>query len=283
MKNSILSIQSHVVYGYVGNKASAYPLQSMGFDVLPINTVQFSNHTGYEKFSGQIFSSDHIKDLANGIFNIQKQDEIIAILSGYMGNASICEAVYEIVQKFKKNNKNVIYLCDPVIGDHKTKCYVKPEVSEFFKNNLSADIITPNHFEAEILAEIKIISRDDLKKVAQYFHKKRKIKIVIITGVKLQEKQDKNLESDLYAFASDGENSFLFPVESHYIQKSISGTGDLFSAIFLGSYIKFQKDLYKSLEFTIDCINQVLENTINLDSEELLVTSIDYKIQYKKE
>jgi pyridoxine kinase len=122
--DSILSIQSHVVYGYVGNKAATYPLQSMGFDVWPINTVQFSNHTGYRKWQGKIFSAEQIIKLVDGIFDIGQQHKCKAILSGYMGSSEICNAVSQIVQKFKNFNKNIIYLCDPVIGNN--NCYVKP-------------------------------------------------------------------------------------------------------------------------------------------------------------
>lgn len=44
--NWLFSIQSHVVRGYVGNKCSVFTLQLLGFDVDPVNSVQFSNHTG---------------------------------------------------------------------------------------------------------------------------------------------------------------------------------------------------------------------------------------------
>ena len=67
MFKSILSIQSHVAYGYVGNKAATFPLQSMGYDVWPVNTVQFSNHTGYGKWQGIIFSKEHIGNVIQGI------------------------------------------------------------------------------------------------------------------------------------------------------------------------------------------------------------------------
>ena len=48
MKN-ILSIQSHVVYGFAGNKSATFPMQLLGVDVWALNTVQFSNHTQSEK------------------------------------------------------------------------------------------------------------------------------------------------------------------------------------------------------------------------------------------
>jgi pyridoxine kinase len=98
---SILSIQSHVAYGYAGNKAAVFPLQSIGFDVWPINTVQFSNHTGYGKWKGEIFSKEHILSLVDGIFEINQAHKCQAVLTGYMGSMEICEANQEIVERFR--------------------------------------------------------------------------------------------------------------------------------------------------------------------------------------
>lgn len=258
----ILSIQSHVVYGYVGNKASVYPLQSMGFDVWPINTVQFSNHTGYGKYKGEIFPARHIKELVQGLDDIGVLKNCEAILSGYMGSNDICYEVKDIVEKIKKNNPNAIYLCDPVVGDK--KIYVKQEVVDFFKNEMVADIITPNKFEAEILSGIKINSYDDLYKVAEIFHLKN-IKIVIITGVEFSDKIEN--------FLSIQGISFLQQATKYKFLQNISGTGDLFSALFLGQYL-LNKDAVIALEKVLWFMEKVLKNSIN--NSELQVTSINY-------
>lgn len=123
-----------------GTKQLPSLLQSMGYDVWPVNTVQFSNHTGYGKWGGTIFSREHIKNIIQGIENLGVTNKCQAILSGYMGNSDICHEVLETVQKFKTKNANILYLCDPVIGN--TSCFVKPEVLQFFKDHLQADIIT---------------------------------------------------------------------------------------------------------------------------------------------
>jgi pyridoxine kinase len=184
---SILSIQSHVACGYVGNKAATYPLQAMGYDVWPVNTVQFSNRTGYGKWQGAVFSAEHIRNIINGIEDLGEAGKCKAILSGYMGSAETCEEVQRAARRFKKLNKELVYLCDPVIGN--TNCYVKPEVLDFFKKNLSADIITPNQFEAEILSGVKITDTESIKVVAKIFHELG-IKIIVITGVKFLDASD---------------------------------------------------------------------------------------------
>jgi len=266
--NSILSIQSHVLHGYVGNKAATYPLQNMGYDVWPLNTVQFSNHTGYGKFEGKIFSADHILKLIDGIFAIDQHKKCTAILSGYMGSLEICQAVAKTVNKFKDNNPNIIYLCDPVIGDK--KCYVKPEVLDYFKNNLHGDIITPNQFEAEILTGITIQTKEDLIEAATNLHARR-IGTVVITGVKFKDSET------LCVFGSNGKDQYFITTTEHHFKVPPSGTGDLFSAVFLGLYLK-NNDLHKSLEQTTRLLDEVLQNTLKSGERELQVLSIGYSI-----
>lgn len=266
MMNAILSIQSHVVYGYVGNKAAVYPLQALGFDVWPINTVQFSNHTGYGKWRGEICSSNHIMDLVDGIFDIGQEHKCVAILSGYMGSREICETVFQVVQRFKSISAKVIYLCDPVIGNN--SCYVKPEVLAFFKSKLLADIITPNQYEAEVLSGISISSRQDLENAAIYFHKLG-TRVVVITGVKLTDTQG------LWVFASDGKSCFIINTVEQGHTATVNGTGDLFSSLFLGTYLK-HGSLSAALQHATFYVQQALEATIAHGVSELQVLSVNY-------
>lgn len=262
----ILSIQSHVVYGYVGNKAATYPLQSMGHDVWPINTVQFSRHTGYKKFEGQIFTQDHISSLLKGVEDAGLVPKCKAIISGYMGTPETCSAVYDAISRFKEHNNKIIYLCDPVIGN--TDYYANTKVKEFFKAKLKADIITPNHFEAEVLSDQKISTIQDLKKAAKYFHDKE-VSVVIITGLSLPF-IDKN---KLSIFVSDRKTQNLILTEKQE-KAPMSGTGDLFSSVFLGKYLR-TKDALESAKQAIHLTGEAVKNSANLD--ELNVLSVDYK------
>lgn len=207
-KKSILSIQSYVTYGYVGNKVAMYPLNSMGYEVLPINTVQFSNHLGYSKFGGQVTSIKAIKTIVEALKSNNHLSDCCAMLSGYVSNKKQCEEIKKLVCGLKAQSKDVIYLCDPVMGDNQ-KIYAKQEVVDFFKKFITEqgnliDIITPNQFEAELLSEIKIEGVKDLKKVAKEFHNK-KISTIVITGVKLAEFKDK-----IGTFVSDQSTEVFF-------------------------------------------------------------------------
>lgn len=276
--NKILSIQSHVVHGYVGNKAAVYPLQYMGYDVCPINTVQFSNHTGYGKWQGEIFTAKHILELAQGLEELGLFEECSAILSGYMGSEEICYAIKQIVQRVKLANPKAIYLCDPVIGDGKN-CYVKPEVANFFANeNLLADIITPNQFEAEKLSGISIIDKSSLKKAANALHKKG-VGIIVITGLELIDIDADS--SSLYTFASNGSEQYLVCNKKHEFDKPVNGTGDLFSSIYIGAFLS-SKSFSKALQTAVFYLDKVLSNTKKQSSRELQVLSVRYdKIKEK--
>ncbi len=261
---SILSIQSHVTYGYVGNKAAVYPLQAMGYDVWPVNTVQFSNHTGYGKWKGQIFSAEHIVDVIDGIEELGVMDDCEAIISGYMGSLEICKVVSDAVMRFKKQNKALIYLCDPVMGSK--NCYVKPEVLKFFCNELSADIITPNQFEAEMIAGITIRSVSDLEAVANHFHM-RGVKILVITSVEL--------DGGIYVLVSEQNGKYLVAIKNHEAQ--INGTGDLFSAVYLGSYLKHGNALLAT-QHAVYYTEQAINATIETSSRELQVLKVGYDL-----
>jgi pyridoxine kinase len=269
---SILSIQSHVSYGYVGNKAAVFPLQSLGYDVWAVNTVQFSNHTGYGSWTGQIFDSTHIQDVINGLKKLGVTDNCKAILSGYLGDVSIGEVIIKTVNEFRESNPNLIYLCDPVMGDVGRGFFVKEGILDFFKQSaLSvATIITPNHFEAEALWGNKIQTIEDAKEACEYFHS-RGVKIAIITSLNLKDKDPAKLNIFLST-----EGSYLL-ANTPYLPFKISpnGTGDLFSALFLGYYLA-TRDYYKSLHNTLLTSYNVINQTYLANQRELKIIGNHY-------
>ncbi|CAC5376074.1 pdxK [Mytilus coruscus] len=147
----VLSIQSTVVFGYVGNKSASFPLQVLGFDVSTINSVQFSNHTGYGKFKGQVLNDDDVECLYEGL----KENNIhnfTHLLTGYIGSKSFLQKVGDIIKDMKITNPTLTYVCDPVMGDN-GKMYVPKELLPVYKETILplADIITPNQYEADCL------------------------------------------------------------------------------------------------------------------------------------
>jgi pyridoxine kinase len=166
---NVLSIQSHVAYGHVGNSAAAFPLQRLGFEVWRINTVQFSNHTGYGHWTGQVFDAAHVRDLVDGIEARGALKACDAVLSGYLGDAALGEVILDAVARVRQANPEALYLCDPVMGDFDTGLYVRDGIPEFLRAKAvpAADVITPNVFELETLTGTKVTSIADAVEAAR--------------------------------------------------------------------------------------------------------------------
>ncbi|SCC52712.1 pyridoxal kinase PdxY [Kosakonia oryziphila] len=154
MKN-ILAIQSHVVFGHAGNSAAEFPMRRLGANVWPLNTVQFSNHTQYGKWTGSVMSPAHLTEIVQGIAAIDQLQRCDAVLSGYLGSAEQGEHILGIVRQVKAANPQAKYFCDPVMGHPEKGCIVAPGVAEFHLRNAlpASDIIAPNLIELEILCE----------------------------------------------------------------------------------------------------------------------------------
>ncbi|MGC1854986.1 MAG: pyridoxal kinase PdxY [Candidatus Aquirickettsiella sp.] len=273
---NILSIQSHVSYGYVGNKAATFPLQALGFEVWPVNTVQFSNHTGYGHWQGDICSAEQVRAVIQGLVSLDLARQCDAILSGYIGDKDIGQVILEAVQQFRQANPKIIYLCDPVMATPNGKvCFVKPDIPDFFRNQslVMASIITPNHFEAEYLYGKKINNLNDLKQAAHFFHSLG-ILIVIVTSLNLKEKNKLNSNKSTTFFSSK-QGQWLAAIYTPTIPAPINGTGDLFSALFLG-HLLLTKDALAAFSLALNKTYQVLQATHAENRRELKIIDNDY-------
>ena len=149
----VLSIQSSVAYGHVGNSAAVFPLQRIGVEVMPIATVCFSNHTGYGAWRGPLMSGHDIREIVTGIEERGGLAGVDAVLSGYQGGDDIGDAILDAVARVKHHSPNAIYACDPVLGNATSGCHVSPEVQNLIRDRVvpNADLITPNQFELGFL------------------------------------------------------------------------------------------------------------------------------------
>ena len=159
---TILSIQSHVTYGHVGNSAAVFPLQRAGHEVWPVHTVNFSNHTGYGDWGGPMIPASDVTSIIDGIEKRGAFPQIDAILSGYQGGADIADAIVETVRRIKAANPKALYACDPVMGNAKSGCFVSDEIPPLLRDRVVpvADIITPNQFELGYLTDSEVGTLD---------------------------------------------------------------------------------------------------------------------------
>nr|CAG4641014.1 EOG090X09AY [Eulimnadia texana] len=253
----VLSIQSHVVSGYVGNKSAAFPLQVLGFEVDAINSVQFSNHTGYGSWKGTVLNSTDLADLMDGL----RGNDLLHyshILTGYVGSESFLNQVVEVIKEMKMRNPKAVYVCDPVMGDN-GQLYVPAELLPIYRDSIIplADILTPNQFEAELLTGMKIENERDAVKAMHELHKKGARNIVISSSVL-------GGDSVLTAFGSsfqDDSAMQCWKLEIPRLPYIFTGTGDLFASLLLAWMEKTSGNLATALEKTVDSLQSVLRRT----------------------
>ena len=260
---AVLSIQSSVIFGYVGNNIARPVLQALGYDVWCVDTVNFSNHPGYGNFTGSIKEAHKIQEEINGLANLDILGECDAILSGYLGEVETAKTVSRTIELIKEQNETAIYLLDPVIGDD-DQIYVKNGLIEAFKNELlpKADIILPNQSELGWLSGLKINDVSSLKTASKYLIKCG-AKTVVVTGIP----EIETLTN--YVVTGDA----FWAISTPKLNRKFSGTGDLFSSLFTGAFLQ-TKDLYNALHFATEGCSIVVRETQKKGSKELSVLPV---------
>jgi pyridoxine kinase len=225
---NILSIQSWVAYGHVGNASAVFPLQRLGAEVWAVHTVQFSNHTGYGAWRGQVFPAALIRDCVRGIEERGALPRCDAVLSGYVGDAGTGEAILDAVARVKAANPAALWCCDPVIGDVGRGIFVRPGIPEFFRDRAlpRADIVTPNQFELEWLTGAPAPTLEATKRAAAALQA-RGPRCVLVTSLRTEETPAEAL--DLLA----AEGGRFWRVRTPLLPLAVNGAGDAIAALFL--------------------------------------------------
>jgi pyridoxine kinase len=261
----ILSMQSHVAYGYVGNRAAIFPLQRLGHEVTAINTVQFSNHTGYGSWTGEIMSLGHINKIFEGLQQREIFRQIDAVLTGYLGEAALGETLIKWLKVIKQEQPSVIYCCDPVMGDVGRGTFVKPGVPEFFKAQAisQAHVLTPNQYELELLTNIPVDTLESALQACQLLHQAG-TKIVLVTSLTRKEADPAMIEMLLHT----EQEAYLVTTPRLLMPIPVNGSGDATTALFLAHYLE-HKDLARALELTAASIFGIFQSTHDMKRREL--------------
>jgi pyridoxine kinase len=261
MQDGILSIQSAVAYGHVGNSAAIFPLQRLGFEAWPVNTVLFSNHTGYGAWRGRVVGLDWVEEIIEGIAERGAIPRTRAVLSGYLGDPTLGEAVLRVVGRVRAARPDMLYACDPVMGDEGRGFFVRPGIPEFFRDHAVpvADIVTPNQFELAWLAGGPVEDLDDAIAAAAAVRAKGP-KIVVCTSLAVED------AAELGILAHSAEASWL--CRTPRLPISLNGTGDVFTALFLGSWLRTGR-LDSALEHAVAAMYALVDATWRAGSREL--------------
>ena len=264
---NILSIQSHVAYGHVGNSAAVFPLQRIGVEVWPVHTVQFSNHTGYGDWKGGVFEPGMIRDVVAGIDKRAVLGECDGVLSGYLGSPEIGAAVLDAVSTVKGANPAARYCCDPVIGDAGRGSFVQPGVAEFIKTKLApaADIITPNQFELDYLAGRESRTLTQAAAAIDALHALGP-RAILVTSLHT----DQTPEDAIDVAASDSSGQYL--VRTPRLQIVANGAGDTVAALFFAHYLRNGK-IDEALSLAASAAFGVLTKTVEAGAAEMLLVA----------
>jgi pyridoxine kinase len=264
---NILSIQSHVAYGHVGNASAAFPLQRLGHEVWAVNTVQFSNHTGYGAWRGEVFSAGLVHEVVRGIEERGALTSCDGVLSGYVGEAAIGEAVLDAVSRVKRAAPAALYCCDPVIGDVGRGVFVRPGVPEFMRERAlpAADVVVPNQFELERLADVAVSDLADARRAVESLRAKGP-RAALVTSLRTAETPGDAIEM----LAVDGEGAWrlrtpLLPVE-------VNGAGDAIAALFFAHLLE-TRSAATALSKAASSVYGVLKATAEAGSREILTVA----------
>lgn len=282
MKN-VLSIQSHVVYGYAGNKAATFPMQLLGIDVWALNTVQFSNHTQYGQWKGMVIPKEQISEITQGIDNIKVLHECDAVLSGYIGAAEQGAEILACVERIKSVNPKAIYFCDPVMGHPDKGCIVAPGVAEFLRDQAmaKADILSPNLVELRELTGLDIENFEQAIEAIKFIRDKG-VKRVLVKHLSKVGQNPSQFEMVLAN--QDGIWHISRPLHK-FSGKDPVGVGDLTSSLFLANLLNGKSDL-EAFEHTANAVNDVMSVTQQSGKYELQIIKarsfiVEPQSQYK--
>ncbi len=259
-----LSLQSHVAYGYVGNRAAVFPLQRLGHEVWAVNTVEFSNHTGYGAWRGRAAPAGQVAEIVQGIEDLGVLRTCDALITGYVGDAALADVVLDTARRVRAANPRAIWCCDPVLGDIDTGIYVKAGIDSFFRDRAlpAADLITPNHFELEHLTGRTVATLDDALKAARSLLKGPRL--ALVTSLRRGDGPTDRIE--MLAIERSAAWRITTPLIGFPIAPN--GTGDTVAALFAAHWLE-SGDVAQSLGKAASSIFAVLEATHAMGEREL--------------
>jgi pyridoxine kinase len=275
---ALLSIQSHVAYGHVGNSAAVFPIQRLGREVWPIHTVQFSNHKGYGSWEGDVFGADRLEAVWRGVKARGRLADCEAVLSGYLGSAEVGSFVMGAVRDVKAARPDAVYACDPVMGDYGRGFYVSKGVAEFTIREAipASDIATPNQFEAESISGRVITSLGDAKAACDAIREMGP-STVLVTSFGPKEQGIGSIS----LFLASEEGCRILTTPRLPIEPPLNGAGDLTAALFLTHYLEHREPVL-ALELTADSVFSVFERSFAEASRELCLVAAQEEIAHPR-
>ena len=263
----VLSIQSHVAYGHVGNSAAVFPLQRLGHEVWPVLTVNFSNHTGYGAWRGPLIAADDVREVVAGIGERGAFETCDAVLSGYQGSPEIADVIVDAVAQVKAANPAATYTCDPVMGNATSGCFVDPAIPPKYRSTVIpvADVLTPNQFELGFITDREALSgASALEDILSAADEVRGLgpATVLVTSVIRDGAPDDSIEM----LAVTGDGAWL--VTTPRLPMKANGSGDITASLFT-AHLHETGSAADALARTASSVFAVLQETLDSGEREL--------------
>jgi len=274
---SILSIQSHVSYGHVGNAAGVFILQRMGFDVWPVHTVLFSNQPGYGSFQGAPVDSRLIADIVSGVEDRGVFSTCRAVVGGYLGTAETGDAMLSAVERVKRANPESLFFCDPVMGDTDNGFYVSEEVVRFYEDRgaAAADILKPNAFELGVLTGETVRDPMTAAAASRPLIEKWNLRAVVVSSVPVPDRLTDNGQPAIACMVVTKDQAWC--VETPFLPVDQKGSGDAFMALFLANTLLNDGDFSIALEASASAIWSIMNTSVRANCEELPLIAEQHK------
>ena len=263
----ILSLQSSVAYGHVGNSAAMFPLMRMGHEVMGVFTVHFAASTVYGPPAGPMLTPDQVSDVIAGLDSLGVLTDVDAVLSGFQGAPAMGEHILASVRLVKERSPQALYCCDPVMGDVGRGFYALPGIPEFMRDEVVpvADICVPNHFELDFLTGRETSTIADIVAAARSLVA-RGPRIVVVTSAVAEDAS----ADEIHLLAVTAEDAWR--VTTPRIDRSFTGSGDVTAAVFLADYLE-RGSVPAALGRTAEVVYGLLTATARADTRELALVA----------
>lgn len=267
----VISIQSQVVMGHVGNSAAVFPMLAAGLEVAPVPTVIFSNTPDYPTLRGRPLPADFFADLLEGLWERGLPQRAAMLISGYIGSVEVAGLLADFVARAKAANPALCYCCDPVLGDEQPGLYVPREIADTFRDRLlpMANLATPNPFEVAWLTGQPIAALADVPRAAQALRMAPEARL-IVTGCQLRETPAGMLESVI--LGPDATSRHPTP----RLPVAMAGTGDLFVGL-LAAGLGRGRSLAQAVDFAQSQTGRALKRAAELGTREVVLSDPDFR------
>ncbi|BBO12886.1 MULTISPECIES: pyridoxal kinase [Bradyrhizobium] len=258
----VISIQSQVVHGHVGNSAAAYAIQAEGVNVAAVPTTLLSNHPRYPSLHGRVLETELVADLLTGVEERGLVDEAAVLVTGYLGSPGNAAVIADFVERALARNSKLVYLCDPVIGDD-GRVYVADGILDVVRHRLlpAANLTTPNQFELELLTGLRTADAEGLRVACAALAGIGRIEIVA-TGCTLADTPEGQLETILCADGLLSRFATLrLPIRPY-------GTGDLLTGL-IAAHLAKGEATEVAVRLAVETIFAVLVRTQDAGTAEM--------------